>query len=50
MSARIPWAQTSRAALAAMRQLHQHVNESGLEPSLVQLIDVRVSQINGCAY
>lgn len=50
MSTRIPWVKTSPTALAAMRQLPQHVPDSNLEPSLIQLADVRVSQINGCTY
>jgi alkylhydroperoxidase family enzyme len=33
-----------------MSAIQRHVNTSGLEPSLIQLVDVRASQINGCAY
>lgn len=34
----------------AMRGLHQAVREGPLEPPLVQLIEVRASQLNGCAH
>jgi AhpD family alkylhydroperoxidase len=37
-------------AIRAMGVLDQRVVQSGLEPSLVELIRIRVSQINGCAY
>lgn len=30
--------------------MQQEVNNSGLEPSLVDLIKIRASQINGCAF
>lgn len=34
----------------AMFRLQKYINSSGLEPSLLNLIDLRASQINGCAY
>lgn len=33
-----------------MRGLESYVKESGLEPSLIELVKIRASQINGCAY
>lgn len=33
-----------------MAQLGQAVRQSGLDPKLVQLIDIRASQINGCGH
>jgi AhpD family alkylhydroperoxidase len=33
-----------------MRQLEQYVRQCGLEHSLLELIKIRTSQINGCAY
>ncbi len=33
-----------------MRGLENYVHQSGLEPSLLDLVKVRASQINGCAY
>jgi len=34
----------------AMLQMQQAVEASGLEPSLLELVKIRASQINGCAY
>ena len=34
----------------AMLNLQREVDSSGLEPSLVELVKIRVSQINGCSY
>lgn len=34
----------------AMYGLERYVRQSGLEPSLLELIKLRASQINGCAY
>ena len=37
-------------AYKAMLGLETYVRQSGLEPSLLELVKLRVSQINGCAY
>jgi AhpD family alkylhydroperoxidase len=37
-------------ATKAMLALQKEVEESGLEPGLVELVKMRASQINGCAY
>ena len=37
-------------ALQAMLGLQGYVNDSGLEHSLLELVKMRASQINGCAY
>jgi AhpD family alkylhydroperoxidase len=50
MEARIDYAKASQHALKAMYALQGAVNASGLEPSLQELIKLRVSQINGCAF
>jgi AhpD family alkylhydroperoxidase len=34
----------------ALHRLSERVESSGLEPSLLELIKMRASQINGCAY
>jgi AhpD family alkylhydroperoxidase len=34
----------------AMLGLEQYIHESGLEASLIELVKMRASQINGCAY
>src|SRR5215469_13013386 len=50
MEARIDYTKASPAALKAMYGLQAAVNASGLEPTLQELIKLRVSQINGCAF
>jgi AhpD family alkylhydroperoxidase len=42
--------QTAPEAMTALAALETYVQRSGLEPSLVDLIKTRASQINGCAY
>lgn len=37
-------------AMQAMLALQKEVDEAGLEPSLVELVKMRASQINGCAF
>ncbi len=41
---------TAPAVFDAMRALGKAVADSGLEPLLIELIKIRSSQINGCAY
>ncbi len=50
MEQRIIWVQQSAGGFKAMLGLQGHVNNSGLEHSLLELVKMRVSQINGCAY
>lgn len=38
------------AAYRAMLQLEQYVQSSGLNPTLLELIKIRASQLNGCAF
>jgi AhpD family alkylhydroperoxidase len=40
----------AQSTMRAMIELEDHVKNIGLEPSLMHLVKVRVSQINGCAY
>ena len=40
----------STAAGQAMLALEMAVRSSGLEPSLLELVKIRASQVNGCAY
>ncbi len=49
MQARQNWAQ-DQAAMAAMFGVEKYVKQSGLEQSLLDLVVMRASQINGCAY
>jgi AhpD family alkylhydroperoxidase len=37
-------------AIEAMRHLQAVVDSSGLEPKLLELVKLRASQLNGCAY
>lgn len=37
-------------SMQAMLALEEHVRNSGLEHSLIELVKIRSSQINGCAY
>ena len=40
----------AHGAVRAMLELEKAVEDSGLEPSLRELIKIRASQINGCAF
>jgi AhpD family alkylhydroperoxidase len=50
MSQRIDYTKVAPGALRAMYGLEKYLAESSLEPSLRELIKLRASQINGCAY
>ena len=50
MEPRINYDQVARGAMKAMRALETYVSQSGLEPALLDLVKLRASQINGCAY
>jgi AhpD family alkylhydroperoxidase len=51
MKARLDYSAASPAAYKAMLALEGFVrNESGLDSKLLELIKIRASQINGCAY
>ncbi len=50
MEARIDYRRTAPAGCEAMQGLGRYVAECGLEPSLLELVRLRASQINGCAY
>lgn len=49
-STRIEFTRVSPGAIHAMLGLEKYVHESGLEESLLLLVKMRASQINGCAY
>jgi AhpD family alkylhydroperoxidase len=42
--------QAAPEAMKAVAALETYVQESGLDPALIELIKMRASQINGCAY
>ncbi|HEU4563251.1 MAG TPA: carboxymuconolactone decarboxylase family protein [Gemmatimonadaceae bacterium] len=50
MDRRLDYAHVAPGALAAMSHLERYTRESGLETSLLELVRMRASQINGCAY
>ncbi|HWR16505.1 MAG TPA: carboxymuconolactone decarboxylase family protein [Terriglobales bacterium] len=51
MPARIEnYAKLSAAQSRALFQLQTEVNKSGIDPTILELIKIRASQINGCAY
>lgn len=50
MSHRIQLATADPAALQAMLALEKYLSQSGLDKKLFELIKIRASQLNGCAY
>src|SRR5690606_23171839 len=50
MKERLNYAKAAPDALKAMMGLENFVRGSGLERSLYELVKIRASQINGCAY
>jgi AhpD family alkylhydroperoxidase len=50
MESRIAYLKVAPGAYQAMLGLEKYVHECGLEPKLLDLIKLRASQVNGCAY
>jgi AhpD family alkylhydroperoxidase len=50
MTPRMNYYKASPESINAVMELEKHVIVSGLEPSLIELVKTRASQINGCAY
>jgi AhpD family alkylhydroperoxidase len=50
VEARLQYAKVSPGIYKAMLGLENHANESGLERTLLDLVRLRASQINGCAF
>ena len=50
MKPRLPYAQLAPAAFRALAGLEQYLRESSIEKPLRELVKLRASQINGCAY
>ena len=50
MEARIDYLKTSRAGYHALLGIEHYLDQCGIEESLLHLIKLRVSQINGCAF
>jgi len=47
---RIDYTKVAPGAYQAMAGLEAYIRQTGLEPSLLELVRLRASQINGCAY
>ena len=50
MAERIAYSKVAPGGYRAMSGLEKYVRESGLEQSLLELVKLRASQINGCAF
>ena len=50
MEARISYSKAAPGAYTAMAGLERYVRECGLELSLLELVRLRASQMNGCAF
>jgi AhpD family alkylhydroperoxidase len=50
MEERIHYSKVSPGAFHALLELEKYLHECGLEELLLDLIKLRASQINGCAY
>lgn len=50
MQARIDYSKVAPDAYKAVLALETHVRRSGIERPILELIKIRASQINGCAY
>jgi AhpD family alkylhydroperoxidase len=50
MEARFNYAKSAPGSYKAMLGLEQYLHQCGLEESLIHLIKLRASQLNGCAY
>lgn len=50
MTLRMDYVKAAPEGLAAVRRVRDYVGKSGLSRRLVDLVNLRISQINGCAY
>ena len=50
MTMRIDYRKGQRDIYRAMVGVHDAVDAAGLERSIIELVNIRASQINGCAY
>jgi len=50
MTTCLNYTKASPGAYRALEQLERYVSKCGLEPSLLELVKIRASQLNGCAY
>ena len=50
MTQRMNYAAAAPAGMKALGSIHGYISQCGLPTSLIDLVYLRVSQINGCAY
>ncbi|KAB0569229.1 carboxymuconolactone decarboxylase family protein [Pseudomonas palleroniana] len=50
MKHRLDYAQAAPAGYSALGSVHRYIHGCGLEKELIDLVYLRVSQLNGCAY
>jgi AhpD family alkylhydroperoxidase len=50
MTERMNYAAAAPGGMKALGSVHSYVSQSGLPATLIDLVYLRVSQINGCAY
>ena len=50
MEPRVDFMKVGKGAFNALLGVEKYIHGSGLEPTLLHLIKIRASQINGCAY
>jgi len=50
MQARLDFFKANPKAMAALASLESQIASSGLEKNLIELVRLRASQLNGCAY
>lgn len=50
MNPRLNYRNAAPGVYQAMLHLGEYIKNCGLEPSLILLVEIRASQINGCAY
>ena len=50
MEARLDYSEIAPGAMKAMAGLQHYLNTTNLEKTLIELVKLRASQINGCAY
>ncbi|KKI93572.1 hypothetical protein WQ54_02885 [Bacillus sp. SA1-12] len=50
MEQRINYMQTNREVIKLMMQLESYKETTGFDTKLIELVKIRASQINGCAY
>lgn len=50
MEQRLNYSKSAPEGIEILQKLESYIKKAGLEPNLVELVKLRASQINGCAY